>query len=90
VLNILAPTLEQTGASGGPEMRKVIAELTPLTRWVNFLGVPALALPGGFDTRGMPIGLQLVARPFAEETLLRIGHAFQQATDWHLRAPAES
>jgi len=90
VLNILAPTLEQTGASGGPEMRKVIAELTPLTRWVNFLGVPALALPGGFDTRGMPIGLQLVARPFAEEMLLRIGHAFQQATDWHLRAPAES
>jgi aspartyl-tRNA(Asn)/glutamyl-tRNA(Gln) amidotransferase subunit A len=90
VLNILAPTLEQTGASGGTEMRKVIAELTPLTRWVNYLGVPALALPGGFDTRGMPIGLQLVARPFAEETLLRIGHAFQQATDWHLRAPSES
>jgi aspartyl-tRNA(Asn)/glutamyl-tRNA(Gln) amidotransferase subunit A len=90
VLNILAPTLEQTGASGGAEMRKVIAELTPLTRWVNYLGVPALALPGGFDTLGMPIGLQLVARPFADERLLRIGHAFQQATDWHLRAPSES
>jgi aspartyl-tRNA(Asn)/glutamyl-tRNA(Gln) amidotransferase subunit A len=90
VLNILAPTLEQTGASGGAEMRKVIAELTPLTRWVNYLGVPALALPGGFDTQGMPIGLQLVARPFGEQTLLRIGHAYQQASDWHLRAPPES
>ena len=90
VLNILAPTLEQTGARGGAEMRKVIAELTPLTRWVNYLGVPALALPGGFDTHAMPIGLQLVGRPFAEETLLRIGHAYQQGTDWHLRAPRES
>ena len=90
VLNIRAPTLEQTGASGGAEMRKVIAELTPLTRWVNYLGVPALALPGGFDTQGMPIGLQLVARPFGEQALLRIGHAFQQASDWHLRAPPES
>jgi aspartyl-tRNA(Asn)/glutamyl-tRNA(Gln) amidotransferase subunit A len=90
VLNIPAPTLEQTGARGGAEMRKVIGELTPLARWVNYLGVPALALPGGFDTHGMPIGLQLVGRPFAEQTLLRIGHAYQQGTDWHLRAPHES
>ncbi len=90
VLNLLAPTLEETGARGGAEMRKVIGEIGPLTRWVNYLGVPSLALPGGFDSRGMPIGLQLVGRPFAEEMLLRIGHAFQQATDWHLRAPRES
>jgi len=89
VVNLLAPTLEQTGAKGGAEMRRIIGELTPLTRWVNYLGVPALALPGGFDERGLPIGLQLVGRPFGEGTLLRLGMAYQQATDWHLRMPPE-
>jgi len=89
VVNLLAPTLEQTGAKGGAEMRRIIGELTPLTRWVNYLGVPALALPGGFDERGLPIGLQLVGRPFGEGTLLRLGMAYQEATDWHLRMPPE-
>ena len=56
--------------------------------WVNYLGVPALALPCGFDSRGLPISLQLVARPFAEATLLAMGRAYQRATDWHRRVPA--
>jgi aspartyl-tRNA(Asn)/glutamyl-tRNA(Gln) amidotransferase subunit A len=81
------PTREQTGPRGGDGMPKLLAEVTRLTRWVNYLGVPALVLPCGFDSNGLPIGLQLVARPFAEETLLRAGHAFQLATDWHRRVP---
>lgn len=89
VVNLPTPTLEQTGARGGADMRRIIGELTPLTRWVNYLGVPALALPGGFDDRGLPIGLQLVGRPFAEGVLLRLGAVYQQATDWHTRVPRE-
>jgi len=81
------PTREQTGARGGAGMPKLLAEVTRLTRWVNYLGVPALVLPCGFDSIGLPIGLQLVARPFAEATLLRAGHAFQRETDWHRRVP---
>jgi len=83
------PTREQTGPRGGADMRRLLGEVTRLTRWVNYLGVPALVLPCGFDSRGLPIGLQLVARPFAEGTLLRAGHAFQRETDWHGRVPAD-
>jgi len=81
------PTREQTGPRGGPDMPRLLGEVTRLTRWVNYLGVPALSLPCGFDLRGLPIGLQLVARPFAEATLLSAGRAFQRATDWHRREP---
>jgi aspartyl-tRNA(Asn)/glutamyl-tRNA(Gln) amidotransferase subunit A len=83
------PTREQTGPRGGPGMPRLLAEVTRLTRWVNYLGVPALVMPCGFDSRGLPIGLQLVARPFAEATLLAAGHAFQRETDWHRRAPTD-
>jgi len=82
------PTREQTGPRGGPDMPNLLASLTRLTRWVNYLGVPGLVIPCGFDSRGMPIGLQLVGRPFAEATLLAAGHAFQRETDWHQRVPA--
>ncbi len=86
-MNVRVPTREQTGARGGAGMPKLLAEVSRLTRWVNYLGVPALVLPCGFDSNGLPIGLQFVARPFAEATLLRAGHALQRATDWHRRVP---
>ena len=53
----------------------------------NLAGLPALSLPCGFDQAGLPIGLQVIGRPFDESTILRLGHAFQQATDWHRRRP---
>lgn len=83
------PTREQTGPKGGTDMPRLLGEVTRLTRWVNYLGVPALVLPCGFDSRGLPIGLQLVARPFAEAALLAAGHSFQRETDWHGRIPAD-
>jgi len=52
---------------------------------VNLAGLPGLALPCGFDASGLPIGLQVIGRPFDEETVLRIGAAYEQATDWHRR-----
>jgi aspartyl-tRNA(Asn)/glutamyl-tRNA(Gln) amidotransferase subunit A len=52
----------------------------------NMSGLPALALPCGF-ANGLPISLQLAGRPFDEATVLRAGHAFEQATDWHRRRP---
>ena len=56
-------------------------------RGINYLGVPSLALPCGSDSRGMPIGMQLVGRPWSEKTLLCAGHAFQRETDFHRRGP---
>jgi aspartyl-tRNA(Asn)/glutamyl-tRNA(Gln) amidotransferase subunit A len=55
---------------------------------LNLCGLPALALPSGFDEKGLPVGMQLAGRPFDEATVLRAGHAYQQATDWHKRHPA--
>jgi aspartyl-tRNA(Asn)/glutamyl-tRNA(Gln) amidotransferase subunit A len=51
-------------------------------------GFPAITLPCGFSDDGLPIGFQLAGCPFKEETVLRAAHAYEQATDWHLRRPA--
>ena len=58
-----------------------------LTIPVNLAGLPAISFPAGFSAAGLPIGLQLIARPFAEECLLRTAYHFEQATDWHQRRP---
>jgi Asp-tRNA(Asn)/Glu-tRNA(Gln) amidotransferase A subunit family amidase len=53
----------------------------------NLTGQPALSISCGFSAGGLPIGAQLVAAHFNEPTLLRLGHAYQRATDWHTRRP---
>ena len=55
----------------------------------NLAGIPGLSLPGGF-VGGLPVGVQLLGRPFDETTLLRIGHAYQQRTDHHLKEPPQT
>ena len=65
----------------------MIQQLTRFTRPVNYLGVPALAIPCGFSRSGLPIGMQLIGGSFEEATLLRIGAAFQRATDFHNKMP---
>jgi aspartyl-tRNA(Asn)/glutamyl-tRNA(Gln) amidotransferase subunit A len=59
------------------------------TRFGNFLDLCALSLPNGFARDGLPISLQIVCRSYEEATALRIGIAYQDATDWHLRRPPE-
>ncbi len=50
---------------------------------VNLAGTCAMSLPAGFSAAGLPIGVQLIGKPFGEETILRAGYAFEQATEWH-------
>src|SRR5204863_432015 len=57
-----------------------------LTAW-NVTGQPVLALPNGFGKNGLPLGMQIVGRPFGETTILRVGHAYERATAWHTRHP---
>lgn len=62
---------------------------TPMTftRAVNYLDTCAISLPAGFSTNGLPIGMQLVAKPWQENLLLRTAQSYQQLTDWHRRPP---
>ena len=54
---------------------------------VNLAGIPAISVPCGFSKGGLPIGLQLIGRPFEEDIVLRGAHAYEQATEWRLRKP---
>ena len=56
----------------------------------NLAGIPAISIPCGFDSLGLPIGLQLQGRPFEESKLLQAAHHFQKQTDFHLNRPSES
>jgi aspartyl-tRNA(Asn)/glutamyl-tRNA(Gln) amidotransferase subunit A len=58
-----------------------------LMRPFNLTGLPAISVPCGFTTTGLPIGLQIAGKPFDEATVLRLAHAYEQATDWHRRRP---
>lgn len=63
---------------------------TPLSRFgrfVNLLDLCSLAVPAGFTQGGMPVSLQVIGRPMDEPTILRVGHAFEQATGWHRAVP---
>jgi aspartyl-tRNA(Asn)/glutamyl-tRNA(Gln) amidotransferase subunit A len=61
--------------------------LTASTSPFNLTGMPALSLPCGFTAAGLPIGLQIVGRRWDEATVLRVGAAYERATDWHVRRP---
>jgi aspartyl-tRNA(Asn)/glutamyl-tRNA(Gln) amidotransferase subunit A len=53
----------------------------------NLIGLPALAVPCGFSSTGLPLSMQIVGKPFDEAAVLRVGDAYQQLTDWHLQIP---
>lgn len=54
---------------------------------VNLSGLPAISVPCGFNREGLPIGLQLIAKPFDEQMLFRVAYTFEQNTEWHKRKP---
>jgi aspartyl-tRNA(Asn)/glutamyl-tRNA(Gln) amidotransferase subunit A len=53
----------------------------------NLIGLPALAVPCGFSSTGLPLSMQIVGKPFDEATVLQVGDAYQQSVDWQLRVP---
>ena len=83
---LLTPTLPFVACP----LEEIDEEITPLgafNRAVNYLDTCAISLPGGFSERGLPIGIQLVSKPWQESLLLQTGQAFQNVTDWHRRKP---
>jgi aspartyl-tRNA(Asn)/glutamyl-tRNA(Gln) amidotransferase subunit A len=86
---IPVPTIAETTTGAPADIAAVIGRVTHNTRAVNYLGLPALAVPCGFTASGLPVALQLVGRPWSEPLLLRIADAFQRSTDWHTRRPPQ-
>ena len=84
---IAATRIGETETALGAGIADVRSSLIRLTRPFNFSGHPACALPCGFTAGGLPIGMQIVGRPFDEATVLRAADAYQRATDWHTRRP---
>ena len=82
----VAPTTAfPIGAHGDDPLAMYLEDVFTLP--ANLAGVPGLSFPVGFDTQGLPVGMQLMGKPFREDMLLQVAHAYQQVTDWHKRKP---
>ena len=66
---------------------KLLPAMVSATSPFNLTGQPALTVPCGFSTSGLPLALQIVGKPFDEATVLQIGHAYEVHTPWHTRRP---
>ena len=86
---ILGPTTPSTafelGAKTGDPVQMYLNDIFTIA--VNLAGLPGLSIPCGFDTAGLPVGLQIVGDYFSEARMLAAAHAYQQDSDWHVRVP---
>ena len=78
-----AVTIAESDVGNSRDAEAVIQRITKFTRPINYLGLPSLSIPAGFTKSGLPVGMQLIGRAFDEAGLVRIGAAFQRATDYH-------
>lgn len=86
ILGPVTPTTAfKMGEKAGDPLQMYLNDI--LTISLNLAGLPGMSLPCGFDQNGLPIGLQLLGKAFDESTLLKVAHAFEQATDWHKKRP---
>jgi len=82
---LLTPTLA-SAAIPITEVDETSPAISLMTRPGNYLGLCGLSMPSGFSG-GLPVGIQILGKPYAEGTVLKIGKAFQDATDFHRRTP---
>ena len=82
-----APTFEEAMTEDVAEGFRLNTPLVPFTGAANYLGVPAISAPAGFAQKGLPVGFQLMGRPFEDATLLQAVDALQRDTDWHRAKP---
>ncbi|MBI3967057.1 MAG: hypothetical protein HY329_15590, partial [Chloroflexi bacterium] len=82
--------IDQESVVTGGRAEDIRNAIPRFTRAFNLTGSPAASVPCGFTAAGLPLGLQIVGKPFAEATVLRVCHAYEQATDWHHGRPPAS
>ncbi|WP_225546896.1 Asp-tRNA(Asn)/Glu-tRNA(Gln) amidotransferase subunit GatA [Chromobacterium violaceum] len=87
ILGPVAPTAAfNIGEKSGDPVQMYLSDIYTLS--VNLAGLPGMSVPAGFAANGRPIGLQIIGNYFAESRMLNVAHQFQQATDWHVKAPS--
>ncbi|MBX9268390.1 Asp-tRNA(Asn)/Glu-tRNA(Gln) amidotransferase subunit GatA [Chromobacterium violaceum] len=87
ILGPVAPTAAfNIGEKSGDPVQMYLSDIYTLS--VNLAGLPGMSVPAGFAANGRPIGLQIIGNYFAEARMLNVAHQFQQATDWHAKAPS--
>jgi aspartyl-tRNA(Asn)/glutamyl-tRNA(Gln) amidotransferase subunit A len=87
-MQIKVPTLAATDIdAGAPGAVAAFNTITLNTRAINYMGLPSVTMPCGFDSNGLPIGVQIQGRPFGEGRILKVADAYQRDTDWHARRP---
>jgi aspartyl-tRNA(Asn)/glutamyl-tRNA(Gln) amidotransferase subunit A len=88
---IMGPTTPSTafklGEKAGDPVQMYLSDIYTIA--VNLAGLPGMSIPCGFDGGGLPVGLQIIGDYFSEARMLNVAHQYQQATDWHQRAPKE-
>ncbi len=86
---IIAPTAPTTAFKIGEKtqdpLQMYLSDIYTIS--VNLAGLPAISLPCGFDSEGLPIGMQIIGKHFDESTILAIAYAYEQSTDWHKKKP---
>ncbi|MBI2183611.1 MAG: Asp-tRNA(Asn)/Glu-tRNA(Gln) amidotransferase subunit GatA [Thaumarchaeota archaeon] len=84
---VTAPRIGESVIEAGGKKERVRGAMARFTTAFNYLGFPAISLPCGYASSGLPIGLQLVGRPFDEETVLTAANMYEENTAWHKKRP---
>jgi aspartyl-tRNA(Asn)/glutamyl-tRNA(Gln) amidotransferase subunit A len=87
---IPAPRTHEKYVEINSHREPVRSALIRLNRPQNVTGLPAITVPCGFTRTGLPIAIQIIGRPFDEITVLRLAHAYEEATEWHYLRPGET
>jgi aspartyl-tRNA(Asn)/glutamyl-tRNA(Gln) amidotransferase subunit A len=86
---LVSPTAPTTAFKAGDKSTDPLSMylIDLMTIPVNLAGLPGMSVPCGFDSQGLPIGLQLIGNVLREDQVLQAAYAYEQSTDWHLKTP---